>query len=334
MPLDPIAREIARVTSWRDCIIIGCRLEDGHAGPHDVVLSCGCCRGPESDRCVCHNHQDVPRGRRTAKCSRHAPTVPNHETHQDIESADFARLNPAASLLQGLDGRAYRDIVPSYVETGRSIKVDVADTRHKRDEDIAPRGWDVIGGGAALGDPEPEPATGRFILEVNKYAHKWSGATREIGRFETRERADKHADVARACNLYRFVNVRELPEPSQAVHVPVTSSVYSRAEIVNGTGWPKDARFQLVREMTESQFVPSSDAAQLEPEPTRIDMDHATTLLVGEVVECYPDDVNPGPWHDLDGIYFEVGGTTFGPYPDEDAAEDAFDRELRKAPTT
>jgi len=31
-------KEIARVTSWNDCIVIGCRLEDGHEGPHDFSV--------------------------------------------------------------------------------------------------------------------------------------------------------------------------------------------------------------------------------------------------------------------------------------------------------
>lgn len=31
-------KEIARVTSWNDCIVIGCRLEDGHEGPHDLSV--------------------------------------------------------------------------------------------------------------------------------------------------------------------------------------------------------------------------------------------------------------------------------------------------------
>lgn len=35
------------------------------------VLSCGCCRGPENDRCCCHIHQDISRGLRAHKCSRH-----------------------------------------------------------------------------------------------------------------------------------------------------------------------------------------------------------------------------------------------------------------------
>lgn len=34
-------------------------------------LSCGCCRGPEEDRCCCPIHQDTPRGLRPHKCSRH-----------------------------------------------------------------------------------------------------------------------------------------------------------------------------------------------------------------------------------------------------------------------
>jgi len=37
-------------------------------------LTCGCCKGPENDRCVCWNHQDVPHGRPVHICSRHRPT--------------------------------------------------------------------------------------------------------------------------------------------------------------------------------------------------------------------------------------------------------------------
>jgi hypothetical protein len=34
-------------------------------------ISCGCCRGPESDRCCCWNHMDIPRGIQPKVCSRH-----------------------------------------------------------------------------------------------------------------------------------------------------------------------------------------------------------------------------------------------------------------------
>jgi hypothetical protein len=37
----------------------------------NAILSCGCCRGPDNDRC-CHIHQDVSRGLWAHKCSRHA----------------------------------------------------------------------------------------------------------------------------------------------------------------------------------------------------------------------------------------------------------------------
>jgi hypothetical protein len=36
-------------------------------------LSCGCCRGPENDRCICWMHQDVPWGLVPHKCSLHSP---------------------------------------------------------------------------------------------------------------------------------------------------------------------------------------------------------------------------------------------------------------------
>ena len=32
-------KEIARVTSWNDCIVIGCRLEDWHEGPHEFTVA-------------------------------------------------------------------------------------------------------------------------------------------------------------------------------------------------------------------------------------------------------------------------------------------------------
>lgn len=35
-------------------------------------ISCGCCAGPEEDRCTCHMHQDRPRGRPARVCSSHA----------------------------------------------------------------------------------------------------------------------------------------------------------------------------------------------------------------------------------------------------------------------
>lgn len=34
-------------------------------------LPCGCCRGPERDRCICHMHQDTRIGRAARVCSRH-----------------------------------------------------------------------------------------------------------------------------------------------------------------------------------------------------------------------------------------------------------------------
>jgi hypothetical protein len=35
------------------------------------MISCGCCRGPEDDRCCCHIHQDISMGRPAKKCSLH-----------------------------------------------------------------------------------------------------------------------------------------------------------------------------------------------------------------------------------------------------------------------
>lgn len=34
-------------------------------------IGCGCCVGPEYDRCCCHIHQDITRGLWAHKCSMH-----------------------------------------------------------------------------------------------------------------------------------------------------------------------------------------------------------------------------------------------------------------------
>ncbi len=39
---------------------------------------------------------------------------------------------------------------------------------------------------------------------------------------------------------------------------------------------------------------------------------------------CYCRGDNPGPWSDDEGIWFEVGAQTFGPFDTEDEAETAF----------
>ena len=44
--------------------------------PEGERLSCGCCRGPEEDRCCCWNHQDRPRGILPKICSRHREPAP------------------------------------------------------------------------------------------------------------------------------------------------------------------------------------------------------------------------------------------------------------------
>ncbi len=54
----------------------------------------------------------------------------NHETHQDIESADFATLNPAAALLQGLDGRTHLD-EPAPAVSGNCIDNQGYRTEHR-----------------------------------------------------------------------------------------------------------------------------------------------------------------------------------------------------------
>ena len=42
-------------------------------------LTCGCCAGPEEDRCCCHIHQDIPRGLRAHKCSLHSDAQQHNE---------------------------------------------------------------------------------------------------------------------------------------------------------------------------------------------------------------------------------------------------------------
>lgn len=44
------------------------------------LIGCGCCRGPESDRCCCHIHQDAPRGLLPHKCSLHREPSGEHIT--------------------------------------------------------------------------------------------------------------------------------------------------------------------------------------------------------------------------------------------------------------
>ena len=45
---------------------------DIRPGERGFQPGCGCCVGPEDDRCICHFHQDVPRGRPVHKCSLHS----------------------------------------------------------------------------------------------------------------------------------------------------------------------------------------------------------------------------------------------------------------------
>lgn len=40
-------------------------------GERGYQPGCGCCAGPENDRCCCVIHQDIPRGLRAHKCSLH-----------------------------------------------------------------------------------------------------------------------------------------------------------------------------------------------------------------------------------------------------------------------
>lgn len=44
-------------------------------GERGYQLTCGCCAGPENDRCCCHIHQDIPRGIWVKKCSLHRPAI-------------------------------------------------------------------------------------------------------------------------------------------------------------------------------------------------------------------------------------------------------------------
>lgn len=45
-------------------------VEMGYLPLHEKV-GCGCCRGPETDRCCCQMHQDIPRDLRAHACSEH-----------------------------------------------------------------------------------------------------------------------------------------------------------------------------------------------------------------------------------------------------------------------
>lgn len=40
-------------------------------GERGFQLGCGCCVGPEHDRCTCHIHQDISMGLRARTCSLH-----------------------------------------------------------------------------------------------------------------------------------------------------------------------------------------------------------------------------------------------------------------------
>lgn len=40
-------------------------------GERGFQPGCGCCCGPEDDRCICWMHQDAPRGLRPKRCSLH-----------------------------------------------------------------------------------------------------------------------------------------------------------------------------------------------------------------------------------------------------------------------
>lgn len=46
-------------------------LAEAHAWVQREKIGCGCCKGPEKDRCCCHMHQDISRGLRAKICSRH-----------------------------------------------------------------------------------------------------------------------------------------------------------------------------------------------------------------------------------------------------------------------
>lgn len=69
-------------------------------GQRGFQPGCGCCVGPESDRCCCHIHQDAPRGLMPRKCSIHdlrdeAPPEPDDRAGCDplygerMDSADM-----------------------------------------------------------------------------------------------------------------------------------------------------------------------------------------------------------------------------------------------------
>lgn len=87
----------------------------------DTRIGCGCCRGPESDRCCCWMHQDAPRGILPKTCSRHRPAV---------EGVVIDARGPASYTvitegveMTGLSPDAAREIYRANTAAGASVLV-------------------------------------------------------------------------------------------------------------------------------------------------------------------------------------------------------------------
>ena len=68
-------------------------------------IGCGCCRGPENDRCCCHIHQDIPRGLRAHKCSIHNGEATCSQPGAHVPEHD----NGNAQTMSDLDVWFYED---------------------------------------------------------------------------------------------------------------------------------------------------------------------------------------------------------------------------------
>lgn len=69
-------------------------------GERGFQPGCGCCVGPEDDRCCCHFHQDLRRGLRASKCSIHIRATAGHE----VRSVPVHRLRARLTMID--DGNA------------------------------------------------------------------------------------------------------------------------------------------------------------------------------------------------------------------------------------
>ena len=64
----PIDRKGGEAIAWLNGYDQGHHDRNTHSGDGP---GCGCCRGPEGDRCICHIHQDISRGRPARTCTQH-----------------------------------------------------------------------------------------------------------------------------------------------------------------------------------------------------------------------------------------------------------------------